>query len=90
MKPEMHSGKYQPSRSTYLPKLNQKQFISKLVNFGRTLLQLTIQPSELKVWQTWDESGNVCWNGCDPLTQQSIYQVSEWQIRVWIEQRHHN
>ncbi|MGL4620288.1 hypothetical protein [Chroococcidiopsis sp.] len=89
MKPSNNSWQYQPSRFVVLPKLSHKKFISKLVKFGKKILHLTIESPELKVWQTWDEHGNAYWNGYDPITRRSIYQVSESQIRTWIEQRHH-
>lgn len=45
--------------------------------------------TELRVWHTQDRLGNIWWSAYDPTTKQSIYEVSEAQMRTWIEKRHH-
>lgn len=43
---------------------------------------------EVRVWSTSDRDGNIWWSAYDPMTQQSIHNVSEEGILVWIEQLH--
>lgn len=89
MHPKNNTWKIHRSSANLLSKLSQKTVFSRLLERYITLLQWLIETPQLKVWQTWDEDGNVYWNGCDPITRRSIYQVSESQIRIWLEQRHH-
>ena len=44
--------------------------------------------SEIQVWCTYDAQGNLLWNAYDPITRQITCNVSETEIRAWIEQRH--
>ena len=44
---------------------------------------------EPRVWCNYDYMGNIYWSAFDPVTGRAINQVSESEIRVWIEQRHH-
>jgi hypothetical protein len=46
--------------------------------------------NEPRVWPT--NHSNVApptWNGYDPVTGQSIYRVSEVELRTWLEERHY-
>lgn len=52
-------------------------------------LMTTSRDSEPRVWCNYDRMGNICWSAFDPVTGRAINQVSESEIRVWIEQRHH-
>ena len=49
----------------------------------------TSRDSEPRVWCNYDSMGNICWSALDPVTGRTIKQVSESEIRVWIERRHH-
>lgn len=44
-------------------------------------------PDPIEIWLTPSESG-ICWNAIDHQTGRSILQVSENELRVWIEKRH--
>ena len=88
MQPENNTWKSQRSSSNSLP-ISQKNLVSRFLEIYKTSLQWVTETPQLRVWQTWDEDENVYWNGYDPITRRSIHRVSESQIRVWIEQRHH-
>lgn len=53
--------------------------------FQRSIACLHASPIE--VWRSHDEAG-VWWNAIDRVTGRSILQVSENELRIWIEQRH--
>lgn len=44
-------------------------------------------PDPIEIWLTHDEAG-IYWNAIDRNTGRSIFQVSENELRIWIEQRH--
>lgn len=46
---------------------------------------LTRDIEELKIWTTHDRSGQVLWNAVDRRTGQSLYKVSESDMRQWVE-----
>ncbi|HEY9623406.1 MAG TPA: hypothetical protein V6C78_23820 [Crinalium sp.] len=54
----------------------------------QNLFQPIVECSEIRVWQSFDESGQSWWSARDAQTGCSIHHVSEDQIRVWIEQRY--
>lgn len=49
----------------------------------------TSRDSEPRVWYDCDRMGNTWWSALDPVTGRTINQVSESEMRVWIERRHH-
>ncbi len=59
----------------------------RLENIWYLIKSLTALP-ELRVWHTYDNEGNSWWSAHDPKTGRSIRQISEEQMRVWIEQRY--
>ena len=59
---------------------------TKLENIWHLIKRLTKLP-ELRVWHTYDNEGNIWWSAYNPRNGQSICQVPEEQMRVWIEQR---
>ncbi|NJL45610.1 MAG: hypothetical protein HC922_07515 [Leptolyngbyaceae cyanobacterium SM2_3_12] len=52
------------------------------------LASLDVSP-EPKVWQTSDSRGQVTWNAYDAMSGQGIYQVSDQDLRVWLEDLHY-
>jgi len=45
--------------------------------------------SEPHVWRTQDQSGQEAWNAYDPASHRTVRQVSEHDLRVWLEERHY-
>jgi hypothetical protein len=46
--------------------------------------------SDLQVWQSPETTRDeLRWNAYDPQNRQGLYNVSEENLRAWIEQRHH-
>ena len=71
------------------PPRSKKQLSwQRLIAACDTFLQAFVRPAEPQVWQTLDTAGNVWWSACDPATNRVIQDVSEEQIRVWLEQRY--
>ncbi|MDX2243703.1 MAG: hypothetical protein NW224_23730 [Leptolyngbyaceae cyanobacterium bins.302] len=73
------------SRIAHLPKFDLKRI--NLGKIARSLLSQLHQSTELQVWQEFDQAEHCFWNAYDPITQRSIYGISEAEMRVWIEQR---
>lgn len=44
---------------------------------------------EPRVWPTQERSGEPAWNAYDPITGQSVYLVSEAELRTWLEELHY-
>lgn len=42
---------------------------------------------EIKVWSQCDRSGNVWWSAYNPMTDELLHQVSEDDMRRWLESR---
>ena len=53
------------------------------------LVITTSRDSEPRVWYDRDCMGNTWWSALDPVTGRTINQVSESEMRAWIERRHH-
>lgn len=47
----------------------------------------TPETTETRVWKEYDREGNVCWSAYNPVTRQSVYGISETEMRIWIERR---
>jgi len=62
-------------------------FRFRLHSIWQLLRKYLIASSELQVWSTCDRQGNIWWSAYNPITQRSIYHVSEEQILAWIERR---
>ena len=61
---------------------------SRLENIWKFLLRYLTESPQLRVWYTCDQEGKIWWSAYDPKTKSSIYQISEEQMRIWIEQLH--
>jgi hypothetical protein len=66
---------------------NQPSFWSKIKQLWELLFQTSLVP-ELQVWSKRDRWGNTLWSAYDPLTGRSISQITEEQMRIWIEQQY--
>jgi hypothetical protein len=62
---------------------------SKLKSIWQTATAHLESSSEPRVWSTQDQTGRVTWSACDPTTRQSISQLNEQEMRVWLEERHY-
>ncbi len=61
---------------------------TRLENIWQSLIERLTALPELRVWHTYDNEGNIWWSAHNPKTGRSICQISEEQMRVWIEQRY--
>ncbi|PSB16807.1 hypothetical protein C7B61_06785 [filamentous cyanobacterium CCP1] len=60
----------------------------RLQHLGRRLLNsLKTEEVELRVWSTHDRTGKTWWSADSNRTGKSIHNVSEDQIRRWIEKQ---
>lgn len=76
----------QPTRLKIGNKQRRLTIQATLVSIWSIVIQRLTNPSELRVWWTCDQQGKLWWSAYDPLTGRSINQVSEEQMRAWIEQ----
>jgi hypothetical protein len=44
--------------------------------------------AEPRVWHTCDAEGNLWWHAHDAVTGRSLYDASESEMRIWLEQRY--
>lgn len=70
-------------RPPHQPKLRKID----LGQIAHQLVSLLKQPTELQVWQEYDSAGCLVWSAYHPVTQCSVYGLSEAAMRTWIEQR---
>lgn len=73
-------------------KKKQRQFTLRLtlISVWQFLSRALVKETELQVWCTYDNRGRLWWSAYDPNTGRLIKQISEAQMRVWLEQRHLN
>ena len=68
------------------PKRKHRTVLSILKSIGNSLLAALTEESQLRVWQTVERDGNICWHVYDSRTEQSIQLASEQEVRVWIDE----
>ncbi|MBD1997644.1 hypothetical protein H6G00_13570 [Leptolyngbya sp. FACHB-541] len=71
------------------PNGKRPKFGAKLSSLWRTMLAHLKVSSEPQVWQTRNTAGEIVWNAYNPATGQSLDQVSEQEVRAWLEERHY-
>ncbi len=73
------------------PELRCNRLTLKLIwkRFWKVLSLHSIESTQLRVWHQRDREGNIWWSAYDPITGQSVDRISEAQMRIWIEKRHH-
>lgn len=76
---------YPANTESECSKLTLQSRLGKIWHF---MLQYLTESSQLQVWHTCDEEGNIWWSAYDPNTRRSICRISEEQMRVWIERRY--
>lgn len=55
----------------------------------KALRQALFTASELQVWSQHDASGNITWHAFDPITGQAVHNLTEAEMRIWIEQQYY-
>lgn len=70
-------------------KKNVRSFRSEVTEIWQAIVAHLEATSEPRVWQTQDQSGREEWNAYDPASHQTLRQVSEQDLRVWLEERHY-
>lgn len=92
MKPEIDWLEYQRleqiSEADIHARSGKLNFWTKLKKLGHFLREYLKDSSQLRVWYSCDRQGKIWWSAYDPNTRQFINQVSEEQIRIWIERRY--
>ena len=92
MKPPLSYLEYQQLELIVPPKLEPRSRPSlraKLKHIWESFVTLMSKESEPRVWCTCDRVGNTWWSAYDPVTGQATNEVSEAEIRSWIERRYH-
>lgn len=62
---------------------------AKLKSIWQTATAYLEASSEPRVWSSQDQAGRIAWSAYDPTTKQSIHQITEQEMRVWLEERHY-
>ena len=70
------------------PKTLAQRFQQHIQQILNRLKAKLLADSDLQVWHTQDARGNILWSAYDPTSGHSINQISETEMRIWIEQRH--
>lgn len=61
---------------------------SRFARAWQMLKAMLLNPMELQVWQRRDRNGNIGWHAYDPITRRSVHDLSEAEMRIWIEQNY--
>ena len=83
------------SQSAYWPlhlnrtsKAGQRSLKTQLQNLAQTLVDQLGGFSEPHVWSTQDINGQTVWNAQDNASNRVIRNVSETELRIWLEARY--
>ncbi|HEY9646183.1 MAG TPA: hypothetical protein V6C88_07435 [Chroococcidiopsis sp.] len=58
-------------------------------NLWQTAIAHLSATDEPHVWRTEDANGQTLWHAYDPKTDQALNDVSEAEMRIWLEERHY-
>jgi hypothetical protein len=61
-------------------------FVNNLWQEAIARLQVTSEP---RIWTVQDRQGNLHWKAFDPTTQRVVDCLTENDLRIWLEERHH-
>lgn len=92
MKPILNWQAYQALEFRLSPshsKPSQRSLVQQLSHAWSQMLAHLSPSSEPHVWATQDATGRTLWNAYDPITGRSLRQVSDEEMRIWLEERHH-
>lgn len=60
----------------------------KIDNLLNTICAPIVAGKEPKLWLSFDRQGNVYWNAYDPQSNRYARNLSEAEMRVWLEERY--
>lgn len=61
---------------------------AKLSGLSNRLISKLSASSDPYVWETHNAEGEIAWSAEDPLSGRAIFNVSEAEMRVWLEGRY--
>lgn len=67
---------------------SNRSSMSWLEQAAQFFVQRLMADAEPRVWHTCDAEGYIWWHAHDPVTGRSLHDVSEAEMRAWIEQRY--
>jgi hypothetical protein len=67
----------------------QAPWWGKVNNFWHVTLTRLMGASEPQVWQSENVKGHMTWNAYDATSEKAIYDVSEAELRSWLENLHY-
>ena len=67
----------------------QETLLGWLERAAQSFMQRLMVDAEPRVWYTCDAEGKLWWHAYDSTTGRSLYDASEAEIRIWLEQRHY-
>lgn len=68
---------------------NVRSWRSEVTEIWQTIVAHWAATSEPRVWQTSAQVGRDSWNAYDPMSHQTLREVSVQDLRVWLEERHY-
>lgn len=60
----------------------------KIESFLNTICAPIVAGKEPKLWLSFDQQGNCYWNAYDPQSNRYARNLSEAEMRVWLEERY--
>lgn len=67
----------------------QTQRQGKFSNFWHETIARLMGSGEPQVWQSVNAAGQTAWNAYDASSEKAIYNVSEAELRSWLENLHY-
>jgi nitrite reductase/ring-hydroxylating ferredoxin subunit len=83
-----------PMISAFLPASfksanSQPHLRSRLAQLWQEARSRLIRSTELQVWQSQDANCEAHWSAYDPETGATVQDLTESEMRIWIERRHY-
>ncbi len=79
---------YSPLRLGYAAELVRQRLTAVLSNLLQAVVTSMTNSSNLLVWPSKDATGQTVWNADDRTTGKVIRDISESEMRVWLERRY--
>lgn len=89
MKSFMNWQSYHAVSRADAPQSSKNSLGIRLTDLKERVLAYFVASSEPHIWTTEDAQGHTHWKAFDPATNQFVDWLSEEELRVWLEKRHH-
>ncbi|MGC1526243.1 MAG: hypothetical protein WA783_09335 [Phormidesmis sp.] len=79
---------YSPLRLGHAAKQTYSRLTLALSNLFQAVVTALTSSSSLLVWSSKDAAGQTVWHASDKMTGKAIRDLSELEMRVWLEHRY--